>query len=106
MYQPGGKEKFFQMVPVSIREGSSVHTLYFYPAREEVRKMAERFISSQSQEDTSVPVSIEELTDSQIQIRMLEGILAATEKRLTEYIKTEKELRRELELVTQGKQFQ
>lgn len=106
MYQPGEKEKFFQMVPVSIREGSSAHTLYFYPAREEVRKMAERFISSQSQEDTSVPVSIEELTDSQIQIRMLEGILAATEKRLTEYIKTEKELRRELELVTQRKQFQ
>ena len=63
--------------------------------------MAERFISSQSQEDTSVPVSIEELTDSQIQIRMLEGILAATEKRLLEYIETEKELRKELEELKQ-----
>ena len=32
---------------------------------------------------------------------MLEGILAATEKRLLEYIETEKELRKELEELKQ-----
>ena len=37
------------------------------------------------------------LSDEQIRIRMLEGILAATERRLLEYIESEKELRRELE---------
>ena len=43
------------------------------------------------------PVSIEAMTDSQIQICMLEGILTATEKRLLEYIEMEKELRKELD---------
>ena len=47
------------------------------------------------------PVSIETMTDSQIRICMLEGILAATEKRLLEYIETEKELREELEKLKQ-----
>ena len=36
------------------------------------------------------------LSDEQIRIRMLEGILAAAERRLLEYIESEKELRREL----------
>ena len=47
------------------------------------------------------PVSIDIMTDSQIRICMLEGILAATEKRLLEYIESEKELRKELEEMKQ-----
>ena len=37
------------------------------------------------------------LSDEQLRLRLLEGILAATECRLVEYIVSEKELRRELE---------
>ena len=45
------------------------------------------------------------MTEEQIRIRMLEGILAATERRLLEYIESEKELRRELEtLKAQGRE--
>ena len=50
-------------------------------------------------------LSMEELTDEEMRIRMLEGILAATEKRLLEYIETEKELRQEIKRLkeTEGK---
>lgn len=99
MYQPGDKEKFFRMIPFRIREKEKHHTLYFYPMKEEVRSMAEMF--SKAGLSGQVPVSIETMSDSQIRICMLEGILAATEKRLLEYIETEKELRKELEELKQ-----
>lgn len=41
-------------------------------------------------------ISFAKMNDDQIRIRMLEGILEATEKRLLEYIETEQELRRQL----------
>ena len=44
------------------------------------------------------------MSDEQIRIRMLEGILAATERRLLEYIGTEKELRRQLKELTEDKE--
>ena len=99
MYQPGEKEKFFRMIPFRIREKEKNHTLYFYPMKEEVRNMAEMF--SKTGLSGQAPVSIETMSDSQIRICMLEGILAATEKRLLEYIETEKELRKELEELKQ-----
>ena len=99
MYQPGEKEKFFRMVPFRIREKEKYHTLYFYPMKDEVRNMAENF--REKGLPRQAPVSIETMTDSQIRICMLEGILAATEKRLLEYIETEKELREELEKLKQ-----
>ena len=39
---------------------------------------------------------MEGLTEEELRICMLEGILAATERRLLEYIETEKELREEI----------
>lgn len=99
MYQPGEKEKFFRMVPFRIREKEKYHTLYFYPMKDEVKNMAENF--REKGLPRQAPVSIETMTDSQIRICMLEGILAATEKRLLEYIETEKELREELEKLKQ-----
>lgn len=95
MYQPGEKEKFFQMIPFPIREGENYHTIYFYPIKKEVRSMTEKF--PENGLPKQAPVSIEAMTDSQIQICMLEGILTATEKRLLEYIEMEKELREELD---------
>ncbi len=99
MYQPGEKEKFFQMIPFRIREKEKYHTLYFYPMKEEVRNMTEKF--PETGLPKQAPVSIDTMTDSQIRICMLEGILAATEKRLLEYIESEKELRKELEEMKQ-----
>ena len=87
------------MIPLRIREKEKHHTLYFYPMKEEVRSMAEIF--SKAGLSGQAPVSIETMSDSQIRICMLEGILAATEKRLLEYIETEKALRKELEELKQ-----
>lgn len=95
MFQPGEKEKFFQMIPFRIREKEKQHILYFYSMKDEVRNMAEQF--SEAGLLQQAPVSLETMSDIEIRICMLEGILAATEKRLMEYIETEKNLREELE---------
>ena len=65
--------------------------------------------SSKIKESKTLPytgseLSFVEMSDEQIRIRMLEGILAATERRLLEYIGTEKELRRQLKELTKDKE--
>ena len=47
-------------------------------------------------------IAIEKLNDDQMKIRMLEGILEATQKRLLEYIRREKELKSKIS-VLEGK---
>ena len=47
-------------------------------------------------------IVIEKLNDDQMKIRMLEGILEATQKRLLEYIRREKELKSKIS-VLEGK---
>ncbi len=32
MYDPGSRERFFQLQPIVIREGDARHTMYFYSA--------------------------------------------------------------------------
>lgn len=54
---------------------------------------------------SGMEISFVKMSDDQIRIRMLEGILEATERRLLEYIETEKELRRQLEETTREREF-
>lgn len=44
-------------------------------------------------------IAIEKLNDDQMKIRMLEGILEATQKRLLEYIRREKELKSKISVL-------
>ena len=88
-----------------VREGEREHTMYFYSERSEVNRMAEEFRQERYLPFQDTTLSVEELSDEEMRIRMLEGILAATEKRLLEYIETEKELRQEIKRLkeTEGK---
>ena len=124
MYTPGRKEEFLRMLPVAVRKESREgpdadgtrtgmeeetkeweHAMYFYSEKEEVRRMVSEF---EAEADLLIGGSrdqVRKMTEEQIRIRMLEGILAATERRLFEYIESEKELRRELEtLKAQGRE--
>lgn len=116
MYAPGRKEEFLRMLPIAVRKESRKeadadaawtgmdeerkkwdHTMCFYSEKEEVRKMVSEFEAEEELRHEGAVITVRKLSDEQIRIRMLEGILAATERRLLEYIESEKELRRELE---------
>ena len=116
IYAPGRKEEFLRMLPIGVRKESRKeadaaviwagmeeerekwdHTMYFYSEKEEVRKMVSEFEAEEELRHEGAEITVGKLSDEQIRIRMLEGILAATERRLLEYIESEKELRRELE---------
>lgn len=96
MYDPGSRERFFQLQPIVIREGEARHTMYFYSERSEVNRMAEEFSEERELPHQGKTLSVERMTEEELRICMLEGILAATERRLLEYIETEKELREEI----------
>ena len=96
MYDPGSRERFFQLQPIVIREGEARHTMYFYSERSEVNRMAEEFSEERELPHQGKTLSVEGMTEEELRICMLEGILAATERRLLEYIETEKELREEI----------
>lgn len=113
MYTPGRKEEFLRMLPVAVRkesrEGEETkeweHAMYFYSEKEEVRRMVSEFEAEEELQREGAEITVRKMTEEQIRIRMLEGILAATERRLFEYIESEKELRRELEtLKAQGRE--
>ena len=79
--------------------------MYFYSEKEEVRRMVSEFEAEEELQREGAEITVKKMTEEQIRIRMLEGILAATERRLFEYIESEKELRRELEtLKAQGRE--
>ena len=105
MYTAERREQFLRMLPLVVREGEREHTMYFYSERSEVNRMAEEFRQERYLPFQDTTLSMEELSDEEMRIRMLEGILAATEKRLLEYIETEKELRQEIKRLkeTEGK---
>lgn len=91
MYRWEWKDRFWNMIPIIVpadEADTEPHVLYFYPGKEEMRNMTD--------------VWTREYTEDQIRIQMLEGILAATEKRLLEYIETEKELRQEITRLKMG----
>lgn len=124
MYAPGRKEEFLRMIPLVVRkergEGLETdgtwtgmeeepekweHAMYFYSEKEEVRRMVSEFEAKEELQREGAGITVRRMTEEQTRIRMLEGILAATERRLLEYIESEKELRRELEeLRAQGRE--
>ena len=101
------KERFFDLIPVKVgeKEGSfrldqslrrlpdaeEEGILYFYSREERMRKMAAEFEYQKTLPRTGSEISIERMGEDEIRIRMLEGILEATEQRLLEYIRKEEE---------------
>lgn len=101
------KERFFDLIPVKVvkrkaasdwislcadyRDTEEEDILYFYSREERMRKMAAEFEYQKTLPRTGAEISIERMGEDEIRIRMLEGILEATEQRLLEYIRKEEE---------------
>ena len=85
-------------------DSEDCHTIYFYSKEARLMSQSSKIRESKTLPYTGSELSFVEMSDEQIRIRMLEGILAATERRLLEYIGTEKELRRQLKELTEDKE--
>lgn len=96
LYTYGCREQFLEMVPVTVLQKNREHTMYFYSENKEVKEMTETFRCKKELSSCEDTIRIQELTPEGMRIRMLEGILAATEQRLLAYIESEKELKKEL----------
>lgn len=106
MYRYEKRELFFSLIPIVIRkrktsdfehyDTESESVIYLYTKNKELINMATDFNKTVSLNFTGTEMSIPELTPDQLKIKMLEGILEATERRLVEYIENEKVLLEEL----------
>lgn len=91
------KDLWKNIVPVCIKKNqienaefcadTDTEVIYFYSKNKEYKQMAENLNFDKKLEHTGIELSIEKLTPEQERIKVLEGILEATEKRLLYYIK-------------------
>lgn len=95
-YDINHKQLWNNIVPICIQKkqlsddefyaDTSTEVVYFYSNNEELRKMAQELNFTKVLDHTGMEISIEKLTPEQKQIKVLEGILEATEKRLLYYM--------------------
>lgn len=101
-YQYPNKRVFDHIIPVVIvkqdyiSKDETVEIFYVYSKNEEVRKMINEYRFRRELNYTKATLTKESLSKEEIKIKVLEGILEATEKRLEYYIQLEKELREQL----------
>lgn len=122
MYRPlqKDKERFLSMMPLAIRkkrletvrcrsgeywDREGCDTMYLYSKEAYYMDQSRKISENRELPYSGMEISFVKMSDDQIRIRMLEGILEATERRLLEYIETEKELRRQLEETTREREF-
>ena len=73
-------------------EDAGEHVIYILTKDSNMRLKCEGFCMEKDLKHTGISISVEQETRDKRYIRMLEGRLEATEKRLTEYIENEKKL--------------
>lgn len=102
-YDYPDKELFKSMVPVEIHHNSTVdesnhysETFFVYSKRKDTRKMVNHQEFEKPLRNSKEIINVKKLSEDQLRIKILEGILEATEKRLEHYIKLESELREKL----------
>lgn len=61
--------------------------IYLYSKNKEIASMAKQLVYNKKLESTGIEISIANLSEEQRKIKVLEGLLEATEKRLLHYIK-------------------
>ncbi len=101
-YTCGNEEMWEKLIPVVIKkeavrgqdnyEDIQDHVVFVLSKNENVRKACESFTMIKELHYTGVTLMVEQERKDQNTIKMLEGRLAATEKRLLEYIENEKKL--------------
>lgn len=121
MYGPLQQEKefFLSMMPLCIQkkrleaarcrseeywDTAGCDTMYLYSKEAHVMEESRKISVTKELPYSGTELSFAKMSDDQLRIRMLEGILEATERRLLEYIGTEKELRRQLEEAIRDKE--
>jgi hypothetical protein len=104
-YDYPNKEIFENIVPVEILHNSTVDetdqyskTFFIYSKRKDTRNMINQLKFKKTLRSSNEIIKVKALSEEQLRIKILEGILEATEKRLEHYIKMESELRDKLNL--------
>lgn len=97
------KEVFESIVPVEINHNSTINEIeqyseifFVYSKRKDTRTMINQQEFEKSLRNSNELIKVKALSEDQLRIKILEGILEATEKRLKHYIKLESELREKL----------
>lgn len=103
-YEPGCEEIWNDIIPLCIQKKQVrkddfyldciPETIYFYSKSEELKKMAANFNFTKTLKHTGAVVTLDRLTDDQLRIKVLEGILAAMEKRMQCLIEENRKLSR------------
>lgn len=104
-YNYPNKEIVESIVPVEILRHSTVDetvqdskTFFVYSKRMEIRNMNNQHAFEKTLTSSNEIIKVKAMSEEQLRIKILEGILEATEKRLEHYIKLESELREKLNL--------
>ncbi|WP_312472100.1 polysialyltransferase family glycosyltransferase [Neobacillus sp.] len=102
-YDYPNKELLESIVPVEILHNSTVDetaqystTFFVYSKRKDIRNMINKQTFEKTLNSSQEIIKVEAMSEEQLRIKILEGILEATEKRLEHYIKLESELREKL----------
>lgn len=104
-YDYPNKEIFESIVPVEIHHNSTVDeteqfskTIFVYSKRKDTRNLINQHGFEKTLKSSQEIIKVKAMSEEQLRIKILEGILEATEKRLEHYIKMESELREKLKL--------
>lgn len=99
-YDYPNKEVMKYLIPIEIVHTNSsdkrvdkIETVYIFSKRSEIRDMANKIKLEKDLKNLNKTLSVSTLSDEQIRIKILEGILEATEKRLNYYISKDNELK-------------
>lgn len=107
MYSYERKGQFLSMIPLVAEkrriagkeywDTESTDVMYLHTTQERIINMSRQLKECRDLHNTGTRVTLETENDLQMRVRMLEGILEATERRLLEYIQSEKDLKKQLE---------
>lgn len=107
MYELQGKDIFTKLIPVEIIINTNDDSDNFISKNNfviwietnniEVKKMCEEFELEKELKNTNAVLNVKKYSKEELEIMRLKGLLEATERRLLDYIKREKELIEELE---------
>ncbi|HIY27555.1 MAG TPA: hypothetical protein H9679_00810, partial [Firmicutes bacterium] len=88
----GRNQEIFRYVrPITLRMGAETRQITVYTKEREIMEIAEKFHQVKELPYTGVTVEMDGISRSEAEkIRLLEGVLAATEKRLNSYIEAGK----------------
>lgn len=99
-YNYPNKDVFGKLVAVEIKyknlqkeDEEVLEKIFIYSKRSEIRNMINQIEFKKILENANEELSVDTMSEDKLKIKILEGILEATEKRLEHYIKLESELR-------------